>query len=1037
MRTINIRSVLAVLLTAICVCAKGQTAAQNYVKAETSVNDNGGKVTSVEYYDGLGRPVLTVTNGQGSNYVYQRRRYDYGDRISEQYIPAYGNTQPLYKDSTALNWLYSSDPYKSTHTTYDGLGRQTVVKGPGKLWHDNSRYVTTAYGLNAASEVRLYKVSGNSLTLSGYYAAGTLSVEQVTDENKHVTKIYKDMQDRVVLECRNSSYYTYYVYDYLGNLRYVLPPLAADALTATSTTWSSGTAAIKRYGYYYEYDSRNRCTKKQLPGCDYVTMTYDTCDRLTGSQDGNQRQSNTSTYYEYDNLGRQKVMGTKDASGTKTPLIETFYDDYSFLTTAESNKVGFHTSNGYESSKADAKGLQTGSRVHQLDSPSTYTVTAMYYNSYGEMIQSRSTNHRSGNDDQYVQYNHLTGKELKRKHIHSASSQTTRTEIYSYEYNASDQLKKVSHKLDNNAEKVLYTLTYDNYGRVSNKSVMGNKESIAFQYNIRDWLTNISSTRFTEQIAYNATNGNAVPSTACYNGNIAAISWKAGTETAFRTAKFTYNNLDWLTGSTYSGTGKYTTSYTYDKMGNIKTIQRNGLQDGSTYGLIDNLTFTYTGNQVTKIEDAVNDPTYNGAFNFNDGVSQAGEYAYDKNGNMTKDLNKKISSIKYNFLNLPSSITYSTGKSATYIYDASGKKLQTSYKASSSATAQPTDYCGNMIYENNVLKQILIDGGYITFNGSTPVYHYYLQDHQGNNRVVCNASGTVEQVNHYYPFGGLYGQSTNGDTQRFKYNGKELDRMHGLDLYDYGARHYDAAIGRFTTVDPLAEKYYSISPYAYCGNDPINCIDPSGMKWENPKDSLALANDIQNTISRLEKNNTNNEEKLKNRDRMSSKKIARLEGRIAENNERIGNLKKSADDVKLLGDDMNHVYAIEKIGGGKHHVVQKEGKVYIETSSTALTIHEMTHISQSLSHGGLNFDENGLLKNAGATLRMKSDMEIEAYQRQYSYDLSFPGNASSLSGINYMSVGNITDDGVRVYPFIHQYYMNQQKQMRINKKMGF
>ena len=176
---------------------------------------------------------------------------------------------------------------------------------------------------------------------------------------------------------------------------------------------------------------------------------------------------------------------------------------------------------------------------------------------------------------------------------------------------------------------------------------------------------------------------------------------------------------------------------------------------------------------------------------------------------------------------------------------------------------------------------------------------------------------------------------------------------------------------------------------------------------------------------------------MKNRDRMSSKKIARLEGRIAENNERIGNLKKSADDVKLLGDDMNHVYAIEKIGGGKHHVVQKEGKVYIETSSTALTIHEMTHISQSLSHGGLNFDENGLLKNAGATLRMKSDMEIEAYQRQYSYDLSFPGNASSLSGINYMSVGNITDDGVRVYPFIHQYDMNQQKQMRINKKMGF
>ena len=133
-----------------------------------------------------------------------------------------------------------------------------------------------------------------------------------------------------------------------------------------------------------------------------------------------------------------------------------------------------------------------------------------------------------------------------------------------------------------------------------------------------------------------------------------------------------------------------------------------------------------------------------------------------------------------------------------------------------------------MIYENNVLKQILVDGGYITFSGSTPQYHYYLKDHLGNNRVVCSASGAVEQVNHYYPFGGLFGESTGGDTQRYKYNGKELDRMHGLDWYDYGARHMDGM--RFTTIDPLAEKYYNISPYAYCTNNPIINIDPNGKE---------------------------------------------------------------------------------------------------------------------------------------------------------------------------------------------------------------
>ena len=139
------------------------------------------------------------------------------------------------------------------------------------------------------------------------------------------------------------------------------------------------------------------------------------------------------------------------------------------------------------------------------------------------------------------------------------------------------------------------------------------------------------------------------------------------------------------------------------------------------------------------------------------------------------------------------------------------------------------DYCGNMLYENGTLKQILIDGGYITFNGSTPQYHFYLKDHLGNNRVVLNAGGGIEQVNHYYSFGGLMGESTNGDVQTYKYNGKELDRMNGLDWYDYGARHMDGI--RFTTIDPMAEKYYGVSPYVYCADSPVNAFDPTGNDW--------------------------------------------------------------------------------------------------------------------------------------------------------------------------------------------------------------
>ena len=218
-----------------------------------------------------------------------------------------------------------------------------------------------------------------------------------------------------------------------------------------------------------------------------------------------------------------------------------------------------------------------------------------------------------------------------------------------------------------------------------------------------------------------------------------------------------------------------------------------------------------------------------------------------------KDFNKKISKIEYNLLNLPSKLQFSEGHMAEYTYNGAGRKLSVAYTTSKTNLLVPMgsivppqatnvamtlkiDYCGNMIYENGHLSRILTNVGYITFDGTTPMYHYYLKDHLGNNRVVMNERGAVEQVNHYYAFGGLMGESTGGGVQPYKYNGKELDRMHGLDWYDYGARHYDAALGRWTTMDPLAEKYYDISPYAYCGNNPINYFDPDGRDWYKDKD---------------------------------------------------------------------------------------------------------------------------------------------------------------------------------------------------------
>jgi len=131
------------------------------------------------------------------------------------------------------------------------------------------------------------------------------------------------------------------------------------------------------------------------------------------------------------------------------------------------------------------------------------------------------------------------------------------------------------------------------------------------------------------------------------------------------------------------------------------------------------------------------------------------------------------------------------------------------------------NYANIMVYSNSKLNNMmLVDGGYITFGvGGIPKYHFYQNDHLSNVRVVSDANGTVEEVNHYYPYGALMGESQNTTTQPYKYNGKELDRSFGLDWYDYGARLMDGVGGRWSSIDPLCEKYYDVSPYAYCAGE--------------------------------------------------------------------------------------------------------------------------------------------------------------------------------------------------------------------------
>ena len=439
-------------------------------------------------------------------------------------------------------------------------------------------------------------------------------------------------------------------------------------------------------------------------------------------------------------------------------------------------------------------------------------------------------------------------------HNHTASGNSPRTEVYTYTYDQVDRVSKVEHTL-NSTKVTLADNTYDNQGRLYSKPLHGSAANkLTYAYNIRSWLTEISGTNFTQHLYY--TDG--VNTTKCYNGNISSMTWK-GSDNVLRGYKYAYDGPSRLTNAAYGETAAISTNIDrftekvsgYDKNGNITALQRYGQTSASAYGSIDNLTYTLNGNQLNRVDDAVTTSAYNNGFEFKDAVKQAGEYTYDANGNLTKDLNKGISSIQYNFLNLPSSITFGDG-SITYLYRADGTKLRTIHKTGSASTT--TDYCNNVIYENGTAKQLLTEEGYVSLSDNK--YHYYLKDHQGNNRVVTTLDATgknwiAEETNHYYPFGGVYAGT--GNVQPYKYNGKELDAKKGLNWYDYGARQYDAAIGRWHVVDLLNETNYT-SGYSYCVNNPARYIDVMGLdtisvskvtpkewgKFDSLKDVLAL-----------------------------------------------------------------------------------------------------------------------------------------------------------------------------------------------------
>ncbi len=360
-------------------------------------------------------------------------------------------------------------------------------------------------------------------------------------------------------------------------------------------------------------------------------------------------------------------------------------------------------------------------------------------------------------------------------------------------------------------------------------------QTIQYSYNIRDWFTSIN---------LNA-QGNPVPnvsegdlfsmkmnyaSVGRYDGTMGSQAWAHhNEELQQRSYTFSYDAASRIKGATYSGVNgeNYSVSdLRYDKNGNIKRLKRMG-KKGSGFAQIDDLSYTYLGNHLMRVEDAVSGDNEVDFVNRNSGTD---DYAYYADGCLQKDLNENISNIDYDtYLNKPVLVTLSTGETIKYIYDGTGTMIR---RELSDGTFW--DYLGGMILKDGKPYQIAMAEGRIVYEDTVPRHEYEYRDQAGNLRVsFTERNGKLQQTfaAGYSPFGvQIHAEVNTPAPCKFTFQGHEDIGDYGLRMFGMGARCYNQTIGRFSGVDPLADAPHLVSwsPYHMSFNNPLRFVDPDG-----------------------------------------------------------------------------------------------------------------------------------------------------------------------------------------------------------------
>ncbi|MGV3504040.1 MAG: DUF6443 domain-containing protein, partial [Adhaeribacter sp.] len=747
---------------------------------------------STTYIDGLGRPVQAVNRQESPlrRDVIRPIEYDAFGRQVKDYLPytaeptRAGDYRPdalleqyrFYTQPTPFNTTLPKTDYPFSEKAFESspLNRVLQQAAPGESWQLNSGHALAfAERTNtAADSVWIWEAvpaMGTALTTSGLYQPGQLWVNQVTDEHGARSLEFKDKEGRVVLKQAEQGggkfISTYYVYDDLGNLRYVLPPQAVALLRKNK--WIV-TEAVLDYVFRYHYDHRKRLILKEVPSAGKVYYVYDKLDRVVLSQDGNQRPKGEWSFTKYDVFSRPVLTGlysyadssadyryfqklldeqtvnsesrTKDGTlhyytNQAFPVLDAFngqvltvmyYDDYDFDNN-DSPDVAFDSlSHAFkERPFYRVKGQLTGSKTRVLGTD-TWMWSISFYDDKYRVLQSQTDNHLGGKDVLTNRYD-FAGKLLEIKLVHQKPGRPDVPVTQAFTYDHAGRLLETRQSTGQDIEEVIARQSYNELGQLQTKQLGNNLQQLDYSYNIRGWLTGINEAALTNkkdlfglELSYEQGFDKQY-----FNGNISGIRWKSYRDNVQRAYGYHYDSLNrirqadfralepltqtWTTGQV-GGQGHFdVSSIGYDLNGNILSMQRRGLtgilSGQNQYGPLDQLSYVYQGNQLIAVDDEVVTPENKGDFEDNgkkfDGIKA--EFGYDANGNMNADQNKGTTDIVYNHLNLPQLITFRDRGTMEFVYSASGVKLRKIVRETGKPNAV-TDYSGGFVYLNDTLQ---------------------------------------------------------------------------------------------------------------------------------------------------------------------------------------------------------------------------------------------------------------------------------------------------------------------------------------------